>query len=112
MKKILIKADFDAEIAGAGGRIVLFYSAWCPFCVSFLPVFEKAAAVNPPEFAQVCIDDLPALEESFDVEVVPTVLFFKSGALKKRLDGVLGRGLNGEDLSAFVKACGAAPKKP
>ncbi len=111
MKNIRTKADFDSEIGG-GERFILFYSAWCPFCSSFLPVFEKAAAANPAVFAQVSIDDLPALEDSFGIEVVPTVLFFKDKSLKNRLDGVLGLGLNAEKLGAFVKTSGAAGKKP
>ena len=92
--------------------MMLFYSTWCTFCTSFLPIFAKTAAGNPAAFAKVSIDDLPGLEDSFDIEVVPTVLFFRAGGLKNRLDGVLGRGLDEEDLRAFVKSCGFGKKRP
>lgn len=110
MKNIKTKAEFDAEIAGGGERFVLFYSAWCPFCTSFLPVFRAAAAAKPEAFAEVCIDDLPELEDAFGLEVVPTVLFFGGKSLKSRLDGALGLGLNGESLDSFLKTHGFSPR--
>jgi len=106
VKNIVTKADFDAEISAGGGRLLLFYSGWCPFCTDFIPVFEKTACSDPAALAKVCVDDLPGLEDSFAVEVVPTVLFFKNGKLAKRLDGALGRGLTAEKLQAFAGACG------
>ena len=112
MKSIKLKAEFDAEIGSGQGRLVLFYSSWCPFCTSFLPVFERVAAANAGAFARVSIDDLPELEDAFAIEVVPTVLFFKDGRLSSRLDGVLGLGLNADILGAFVKACVPGWKKP
>ncbi len=106
MKDIRTKKDFDAELAAGGERLVLFYSGWCHFCSSFMPALEKSAKGSPAVFIKLCVDDLPALEEHFAVEVVPTVLFFKDGKLAKRLDGVLGRGLTEEKLAAFAESCG------
>lgn len=112
MRTIKTKADFDAIIGEGGERLLLFYSAWCPFCTSFLPIFKKAAAANPAAFAEVCVDDLPMLEDIFSIEVVPTALYFKDKSLKSRLDGELGLGLNAENLDAFVRSSGTAGKKP
>lgn len=109
MKDIRTKKDFDAELAAGGERLVLFYSGWCHFCTAFLPALEKCAGANSAVFIKLCVDDLPAVEEHFAVEVVPTVLFFKDGKLASRLDGVLGRGLTEEKLLAFAKACGIKP---
>ncbi|MDO8803898.1 MAG: thioredoxin family protein [Elusimicrobiota bacterium] len=106
MKNITTKADFDSELQGGAGRMILFYSGWCHFCTEFLPVFEKSAILAPGAFARLCVDDLPDIEHKFGVEVVPSVLFFKDGRLVNRLDGVLGRGLTGEKLQEFADACG------
>ncbi|OGR44718.1 MAG: hypothetical protein A2X35_05300 [Elusimicrobia bacterium GWA2_61_42] len=111
MKTITTKDDFDRDLGSGSESFMLFYSAWCPFCTMFLPAFEKAAAGGPAAFVKVSTDDLPELEEAFAVEVVPTVLFFKDGKLKKRLDGALGRGLTEENLKDFIKACGPKAKK-
>ncbi len=107
IKNIKTKPEFDAELGAGGKRLALFYSSWCPFCAAFLPVFTKTAAGSPSLFIKVCTDDLSALEDSLSVEVVPTVLFFKDGKLKKRLDGAPGAGLTEEKLAAFINSCGA-----
>lgn len=104
MNEIKRKEDLDRELGG-GEKFLLFYSAWCPFCLSFAPAFEKLAAGGEGAFAKVSTDDLPELEDAFSVEVVPTVLFFRGGKLAKRLDGKLGRGLSAADLTAFLKLC-------
>lgn len=109
-RNIKSEAEFGAEIKDAGGRVALFYSPWCPFCTSFMPVFDGRAKAGGGVFLKVSTDDLPALEDRFSVEVVPTVLFFKAGKLSRRLDGALGRGLNAEDLDAFLAACGLPEK--
>ncbi len=105
MKHIRTKKDFEAELAAGGGRFVYFYSGWCHFCSAFLPAFEEHVKRSHAVFLKLCVDELPALEEHFQIEVVPSVLYFKDGKLAKRLDGVLGRGLSEEKLHAFVKDC-------
>jgi len=106
MKDIRTQKDFDAELAAGGERFVFFYSGWCHFCTSFLPSLEGHAKGSRVVFVKLCVDELPALEEHFCVEVVPSVLFFRDGKLVKRLDGVLGRGLSEEKLLSFAKECG------
>lgn len=106
MKDIRTKEDFDAELRAGAEKLILFYSGWCHFCTEFLPAFMDSAAVKPAAFARLCVDDLPEIEHRFDVEVVPTVLFFKDGKLENRLDGVLGRGLTDAKIQKFTEACG------
>lgn len=104
-KKILTKPDLDAGLRGPGIRLLLFYSARCPFCSDFIPEFDAASAASGETFLKVCTDDLPELEAAFAVEVVPTVLCFEDGRLRSRLDGALGRGLSAEKLKLFLQAC-------
>ncbi|MDD2804378.1 MAG: thioredoxin family protein [Elusimicrobiales bacterium] len=106
-KNIKTREVFEAELKAGEGRFALFYSAWCPFCTSFMPAYDGEAAAGGAEFLKVCTDDLPELEDRFSVEVVPTVLYFKDGKLARRLDGALGRGLGADGLRAFVAACAA-----
>ncbi len=104
-RKIATKNDFYAEIVNTSGSIALFYSSWCPFCLSFLTAFE-ALAGKDKAFIKVCTDDLPELEDAFGVEVVPTVLCFRNGKVAARLDGKLGRGLSADSLTSFAAVCG------
>jgi len=107
MKDIRTETDLDTEIGIGGGRFVVFYSSWCPFCTIFIPAFDKASEKRPSIFVKVRTDELPELEERFSVEVVPTVLFFKGGELAGRLDGAPGRGLTEGQLTDFINSCGA-----
>ena len=97
-------ADFAAAVAG-GAKFVLFHSAWCPFCLAFVPAFDKLAAEGGAGFLKASVDDLPAAEEEHAIEVVPTVLHFTGGRPAARLDGELGRGLSEKQLRDFVRRC-------
>lgn len=107
---IKTREAFDSEMKPGEGRFALFYSAWCPFCTSFMSAYDGEAKAGAGLFIKVCTDDLPELEDRFSVEVVPTVLYFKDGKLARRLDGALGRGLTADGLRAFVAACSAPGK--
>ena len=84
--------------------IALFYASWCPFCVKFLPVFESRAESEGVSFLAIK-DDQETMGDRYSVEVLPTVLFFEKGKVAKRLDGVLGVGLNERQLTDFIHAC-------
>jgi len=86
--------------------IALFYASWCPFCVDFLPVFQKHAEGGRLGFI-VVQDDQETLGDRYAVEVVPTVLFFRNGKVAGRLDGTLGVGLNEKQLTTFIQTCAA-----
>ncbi|MHB9096578.1 MAG: thioredoxin family protein [Syntrophales bacterium] len=90
--------------------IALFYASWCPFCASFLPVFERHAAGEGLTFLAVK-DDQESMGDSYSVEIVPTALFFEKGKVSRRLDGVPGAGLNEKQLIDFIQAC-ALPNCP
>ncbi len=84
--------------------IAIFHASWCPFCVSFLPVFEKCAKGEGLSFLAVQ-DNQETIGDKYSVEVVPTALFFEKGKVTRRLDGVLGVGLTEKKLTDFIQAC-------
>ena len=102
------EADLERLLAERGELAVLFYSAWCPFCTAFLPAFAKHGAGRPGSFARALTDDMPAVEDKYSIDVVPTVIFFRGGKPAARLDGILGRGITETMLSDFLKGIGFA----
>ena len=102
----LVKNNCDLrEILRTKGRvIVLFYASWCPFCVEFLPIFKKHAEKDGQNFVMIQ-DDQEAIADKYLVKVYPTVLFFENGVVSKRLDGILGVGLDEKQLAEFVGLC-------
>lgn len=88
-------AAFDGErLTRPGTWVVAFSADWCPICRMFLPKF--ASLDDRGSFrtavADVTSDDSP-LWETFQVDVVPTLVVFRDGQVIYREDGTLGRGL-------------------
>ena len=102
----LVNSDHDLRemLRTKDHVIALFYASWCPFCVRFLPVFQKNAEKRERYFV-IVQDDQETIADQYSIKVYPTVLFFKNGIVSKRLDGVLGVGLDENQLAQFVHLC-------
>jgi thioredoxin-like negative regulator of GroEL len=98
------KNDLIEMLRGRDRVIALFHASWCPFCVRFLPIFQKFTDGKDRYFV-IVQDDQETIADQYSVKVYPTVLFFENGAVSKRLDGVLGVGLDEEKLAKFVQSC-------
>jgi hypothetical protein len=68
-----------------------------------LPIFERYGA-GKQHFVQAQ-DDQETLAGKYSLHVYPTVLFFEHGIISKRLDGLLGAGLNEKQLTDFIRLC-------
>lgn len=99
-----VEYDLDGTLKSKDRAVVLFYASWCPFSQRFLPIFEKYAKNETRVCIRVKTDDKPSLCEEYSVEVVPTVILFEKGRVKKRLDGAPGIGLDEEQLKDLTNA--------
>ena len=61
--------------------LVEFMAPWCVYCRRIGPAFDKIAQGRGPGLlvGKLDIDDQPQLADRYQVEVVPTLLFFKDG---------------------------------
>ncbi len=84
--------------------IALFYSSWCPFCRSFLSVFNKHAERNQTStFMRVRVDeDQNPLWDTYSLVAVPSVILFKDRKPSRRLDCELGVGLTERQFSKWL----------
>jgi thioredoxin 1 len=100
-------ADYNLDLVLKSNKkvFVLFYASWCPFCQSFLPIFEKFAEGKTQSCIRVKTDDKATLCEEYSIDVVPTVICFKNGRIVRRLDGIQGAGLNEKQLKNFISKC-------
>jgi len=94
--------NLDAELESKEKAFVLFYASWCPHSQRFLPIFQEYAKTNPLECLSVVVDDKPELCDKYDIEYYPTVLLFKKGKVRKRLDATPGVGLSKSQLSELT----------
>lgn len=86
MLKHVNNENFEKEILKQKGIIIVdFYAVWCGPCQMLAPVLEKIAEnVN---VAKIDIDDNEELAIKYGIEVVPTLIFFKDGEIKKQIAG-------------------------
>jgi len=95
---------FEEHVLRSGEpTVVLFWAGWCPFCRAFRPLFDAAIREHDAQFALVRLDEYSnPLWDTYRVDVVPSLAFFRGGALVARKDGTLGRGLSKADLETFL----------
>jgi thioredoxin-like negative regulator of GroEL len=105
-------ADFDGKrLKRTGTLAVLFAAEWCPFCRRFSPIFESALKGKNMSGALADLSDFDnSLWETFDIQVVPTVMVFKDGELVYRKDAVLGQGLPNDAMNEVVPLLTATHK--
>jgi thiol-disulfide isomerase/thioredoxin len=108
LSKLCSRRDLREIIKSGDGAFVLFYAAWCPFSQAFLPVYEKHVKGREKDFVRIAIEGNEDLFEENMIEVYPTVLFFKNGAVAKRLDGKYLAGLREKQFAEFIDSCGSA----
>ncbi|HUK84864.1 MAG TPA: thioredoxin family protein [Candidatus Acidoferrum sp.] len=85
--------------------LVLFYASWCPYCTRFVPVFDKKIGkLQVESVIHVLIDDYDnPLWDTYDIEAVPTIIFFEKGKISKRLNGRFGVGLNERQFIGWLE---------
>lgn len=105
MIKVDSKKDLNSQLKLNEKVLALFYASWCPYCKSFVPVFDKKIAnFKMGTVVHVIVDDYDnPLWDDYKVEAVPTIIFFDKGKVSKRLDGRFGRGLNEKQLNDWLE---------
>ena len=105
MIKISNKQDLDVELKKSKNVLAIFYSSWCPYCMRFVPTFDKKApSLGVKNVIHVLLDDYDnSLWDDYDVPAVPTIILFEEGKVCKRLDGQLGRGLSEEKFENWIE---------
>jgi thioredoxin-like negative regulator of GroEL len=100
------KCDLDSQLKKSKRVLALFYASWCPYCKSFLAIFDKTIMKRNFECAlRVNVDDYDnPLWEDYSVEAVPTVILFDEGRICRGLDGRFGEGLSEKQLSEWLES--------
>lgn len=84
------KSDLDKKLEDAEKKLVIidFFAAWCGPCRLMGPVLEKYAEEHPEiMFLKVDVDDNGDLAKTYNILLMPTILFVKE---KKVLESFSG----------------------
>ena len=88
--KHIAETEFDAEVLKATTPVVVdFYATWCGPCKMLAPVLDQQAAAftGKIKFLKVNVDEASDLSKRFQIQSIPTLLFFKDG---KQVDSSVG----------------------
>jgi len=88
----ITEAQFEAQVEKATSPVVVdFYATWCLPCKVLSPTLDKLAGEfsGKIKFVKVNVDEAQNLAERYQVEAIPTLLFFKNGKLEDRVSGLL-----------------------
>jgi thioredoxin 1 len=100
------ESQFAGEVEKATSPVVVdFYATWCGPCKMLSPRLDKLAGEfsGKIKFVKVNVDEAQELAGRFQVEGIPTLLFFKNGKLQDRVTGLLPEDALKSRLSALVR---------
>lgn len=90
--KRITEAEFEREVLESGMPVVVdFYAPWCGPCKTQAAVLDRLTGEfsGNVKFVSVNLDEAPNLAREFNVQAIPTLLFFHAGKVVESNTGVL-----------------------
>jgi len=88
----MTEQNFDEALVATQGLVMVdFWAEWCGPCRAIAPVLEGIALASEGQVTlmKVNIDENPALAARYEIRSIPTILFFKEGAVVDRVVGAV-----------------------
>jgi len=85
------QGEFTNEVGLSQQPVVVdFYATWCGPCRVLSPMLEKLAPgyTNRIKFVKVNVDESPDIAQKYQIEGMPTLLFFNKGEVTDRILGL------------------------
>ena len=86
----LTEQSFDEALVATQGLVMIdFWAEWCGPCRAIAPVLEEMAEASEGRVTlmKVNVDENPGLAARYGIRSIPTILFFKGGAVVERVVG-------------------------
>jgi thioredoxin 1 len=84
-------ANFDGVVTSERPVIIDFWAPWCGPCRAIAPVLDEIARElgDAVTIGKVNVDEHPMLASRFGVQAIPQLMFFKDGALRDQVVGLV-----------------------
>jgi len=99
--------SFQAEVLESTISVVVdFWAQWCGPCRVMEPVISAVADDfnGKAKVVKVQIDDAEELATHYQIQGVPTLIFFKNGQVVDRLVGVNSKAASAAKLTSLLEA--------
>ena len=102
MAKIATNTSFDELLQSEKLVIVDFWATWCGPCRMLSPLLDEVEAEmeDKVEVVKVNVDDADEIAMRFRIMSIPTLLFFKNGAMVDRTVGAMPKSALVERINA------------
>ena len=90
----LSETNFETEVLKSGQPVLVdFWAEWCGPCKMIAPVLEEIATerAGRVKVAKVNVDKNPNLTAQYQVQSIPTLLYFADGVARDRVIGAAGK---------------------
>lgn len=85
---------FESEVLKADKPVIVdFWAPWCGPCKAIGPVIEELAGTygDKIKFLKCNVDDNPATPGKYGIKAIPTLIFFKNGAVSDQITGMVAK---------------------
>jgi thioredoxin 1 len=101
------QSNFETEVLKSNQPVLVdFWAEWCGPCKMLAPVLDEIAKEHADRIkvAKVNVDDNPALAERYDIQSIPTLLYFSTGEVRHRTIGLVSKGNIVKNLEVLALA--------
>ena len=89
--KHITQGEFVGEVTRCATPVMAdFYATWCGPCRTLSPMLDRLAGgyMDKIKFVKINVDESPGLAQNFQVQAIPTLIFFKDGKVADRVTGM------------------------
>ena len=88
------EANFEAEVLQSNQPVLVdFWAQWCGPCKMLAPLLDEIAVEQNrrAKVVKVNVDESPMLAQKYNIQSIPTLLYFAGGEMRDRTIGFLNK---------------------
>ena len=97
----MLKNTFKETVLQSKSPVMVnFFAEWCPSCNAVHPIIDEVAPeFKKIEFVSVNVDQFEEVANTYNVQAIPTFIFFNKGQVVDRSTGFMTK----EQMTEFIK---------